>query len=263
MSQAETMQKPTKNMVSKLVFSLSIFFVIFGMINAMPGIPGLDQLAITITGNEDFIIRKFPFEYYYPFAFSLMMLIVALHHSMWRSWRDKSNLRRGFGLAMDVALVVTAITISITYLAEIESVCIIDKFTGDRARMLTESLQIEIENAELFGLPTPTTVDDPQCLNTTGPWLVLIIGLAIAVFLAYNIKVWGLPLVLVAILVATYTIGTVFVWYFYGAEDISKYLVTKIGGEPRLLSDGRPRVHDILVNNASGLLGRFMDIILN
>jgi TRAP transporter 4TM/12TM fusion protein len=263
MSQAETTQKPTKNMVSKLVFSLSIFFVIFGMINAMPGIPGLDQLAITITGNEDFIIRKFPFEYYYPFAFSLMMLIVALHHSMWRSWRDKSNLRRGFGLAMDVALVVTALTISITYLAEIESVCIIDQFTGDRARMLAESLQIEIENAELFGLPTPTTVDDPQCLNTTGPWLVLIIGLAIAVFLAYNIKVWGLPLVLVAILVATYTIGTVFVWYFYGAEDISKYLVTKISGEPRLLSDGRPRVHDILVNNASGLLGRFMDIILN
>jgi len=30
-----------------------------------------------------------------------------------------------------------------------------------------------------------------------------------------------------------------------------------------MLSDGRPRVHDVLVNNASGLLGRFMDIVLN
>jgi len=39
--------------------------------------------------------------------------------------------------------------------------------------------------------------------------------------------------------------------------------MTKLGGEPRLLSDGRPRLHDALVNNASGLLGRFMDIILN
>ncbi len=39
--------------------------------------------------------------------------------------------------------------------------------------------------------------------------------------------------------------------------------MTKIGGDPRLLSDGRPRLHDALVNNSSGLLGRFMDIILN
>jgi TRAP-type uncharacterized transport system fused permease subunit len=39
--------------------------------------------------------------------------------------------------------------------------------------------------------------------------------------------------------------------------------VTKLAGEPRMLADGRPRVHDILVNNSSGLLGRFMDIVLN
>ncbi|MXY33033.1 MAG: TRAP transporter large permease subunit [Boseongicola sp. SB0664_bin_43] len=229
----------------------------------MPGIPGLDQWAADIAGNPHFIIRKFPFEFYYPFAFALMMLIVALHHSIWRSWQGSGATRRGLGLAMDIALVVMALTISTTYLVEIDSVCVIDQLTGDRARMIAESLQIEKDNAALFGLPEPTTVDDPQCLHTTGPWLVLIIGLAIVVFLAYNVKVWGLPLVLVAILVAAYTIGTVLVWYFYGVEDINKYLVTKIGGEPRLLSDGRPRVHDILVNNASGLLGRFMDIILN
>jgi len=53
------------------------------------------------------------------------------------------------------------------------------------------------------------------------------------------------------------------VWYFHGPDDINKYLMTKLGGEPRLLSDGRPRLHDALVNNSSGLLGRFMDIILN
>ena len=39
--------------------------------------------------------------------------------------------------------------------------------------------------------------------------------------------------------------------------------MTKLGGDPRSLWDGRPRVHDILTNNASGLLGRFIDIILN
>ncbi len=263
MPEAETATKESRSIASLSVFWLSVFFVVLGMINAMPGIPGLDRLAVEISGNPEFIIRKFPFEYYYPFAFAVMMLIVALHHSIWRAWRDKGAVPRGFGLAMDVALVVMALTIAVTYLAEIESVCIIDQFTGDRARLIAESLQIEKDNAALFGLPEPTTVDDPQCLNTTGPWLVLIIGLAVVVFLAYNVKVWGLPLVLVAILVAAYTIATVLVWYFFGVEDINKYLVTKIGGEPRLLSDGRPRVHDILVNNASGLLGRFMDIILN
>ncbi len=263
MSAAESIAAPKWSIASIIVFWLSVAFVVTGMINAMPGIPGLDAWATRVAGNDSFIIRKFPFEYYYPLAFAVMMLIVALHHSIWRSWADKGSLRRGIGLAMDVALVAMALTISATYLVEIESVCIIDQLTGDRARLIAESLRIEKENAELFGLPEPTTVDDPKCLSTTGPWLVLIIGLAVVVFLTYNVKVWGLPLVIVAILVAAYTIITVLVWYFYGVEDINKYLVTKIGGEPRLLSDGRPRVHDILVNNASGLLGRFMDIILN
>lgn len=249
--------------VTRVIYWLAVLLVVLGLINAMPGIPGLDQWAADLVGNPNFIIRKFPFEYYYPFMFALMMIIVALHHSMWRAWCDKSLLRRRFGLFMDIALVTMALIISFTYLAEIEAVCIVDQVTGDRARLIAESLQIEKENAELFGLPEPTTVDDPQCLNTTGGWLVLIVGIAIVVFLAYNVKVWGLPLVMVAILVAAYTIITVLVWYFYGVEDVNKYLVTKIGGEPRLLSDGRSRVHDILVNNASGLLGRFMDIILN
>ena len=247
----------------RLTYWLAVFLVVLGMINAMPGIPGLDQLARDVTGNPNFIIRKFPFEYYYPFAFALMMLIVALHHSIWRTWHHKSVWRRRFGLFMDVALVLTAFTISISYMVEIESVCIIDQITGERARLIAESLKIEKDNAALFGLPEPTTVDDPKCQVTTGGWLVLIVGLAIAVFLSYNVKVWGLPLVLVAIIIAGYTVITVLVWYFFGTEDINKYLVTKIGGEPRLLSDGQPRVHDILVNNASGLLGRFIDIILN
>ena len=88
-------------------------------------------------------------------------------------------------------------------------------------------------------------------------------GVSMLVFLGYNIKVWGLPLVLVALVVALYTIGTVLVWYFHGPEDINTYLMTKMGGEPRTFLDGRPNVHDALVNNASGMLGRFMYVIMN
>lgn len=39
--------------------------------------------------------------------------------------------------------------------------------------------------------------------------------------------------------------------------------MTKLGGEPRTFLDGRPNVHDALVNNASGMLGRFMYVIIN
>ena len=67
----------------------------------------------------------------------------------------------------------------------------------------------------------------------------------------------------VAIAIAAYTMITVLIWYVFGADDMNKYLITKLGGEPRLLMDGRPNVEDILVNNAQGLLGRFMGILLN
>jgi hypothetical protein len=247
----------------KLVYWLTVAMVTIGLINMTPGIPGYDDLAASLTGVQGMTFRKFPFEWFYPAFFALMMLIVALKHSMWRSWAEASVWRRRFGLFMDLALVLMAATISITYFVEIEAICLIDQFTGDRARLIEESLKAERELAELLGMKAPTTIDDPKCVNNTGGWLVLIVGLAIVVFLSYNIKVWGLPLVLVAILIAAYTIITVLVWYFHGPDDINKYLMTKLAGEPRMLADGRPRVHDILVNNSSGLLGRFMDIILN
>lgn len=247
----------------KLLYVLSIAMVLIGLINSTPGIPGYDDLAERILGQDGVRFRKFPFEYFYPAFFALMMLIVALKHSLWRDWHDRSPVRRRFGLFLDVALVVMAATISLTYLIEIESVCLIDRITGERARLIEQSLAAAAAFNESLGLPAPTTVEDPQCIATTGVWLVAIVGIAVVVFLAYNVKVWGLPLVLVAILMTTYTIVTVLMWYVYGVEDMNKYFVTKLAGEPRMLIDGRPRVHDILVNNSSGLLGRFMDIVLN
>ncbi|MEM8701587.1 MAG: TRAP transporter large permease subunit, partial [Pseudomonadota bacterium] len=247
----------------QLLYVLSVAMVLIGLVNSTPGIPGYDALIAQLSGDDAAKLRKFPFEWFYPFFFALMMLIVVLKHSLWRDWRDKSVIKRRFGLYLDLALVITAFTVSLTYLIEIESVCLVDRITGDRARLIEESLAAAAAFSESLGLPAPTTVEDPQCVNTTGGWLVLIVGLAIVVFLSYNVKVWGLPLVIVAILVSAYTILTVMIWYVYGAEDINKYFVTKLAGEPRLLSDGRPRVHDVLVNNSSGLLGRFMDIVLN
>ena len=247
----------------KLLYVLSVGMVLIGLANATPGIPGYDAWAASVLGSEGAQFRRFPFEWFYPIFFALMMLIVALKHSVWRHWRDRSPAWAAFGMALDIAFVAMALTVSLTYLIEIESICLVDRITGERARLIAESMKAAAEFNATLGLPAPSTVEDPQCVNTTGGWLVLIVGLAIVVFLAYNVRVWGLPLVLVAILISAYTILTVLVWYFYGVDDINKYFVTKLAGEPRMLSDGRPRVHDILVNNSSGLLGRFMDIVLN
>ncbi len=252
-----------RSVALKLLYILSVAMVLVGLANATPGIPGYDALAARVLGIDGAQLRRFPFEWFYPVFFALMMSIVALRHSVWRQWRDRSQTWAMFGLALDVVFVAMAITISLVYLVEIEAICLIDRINGDRARLIAESMRAAAEFNALLGLPAPTTVEDPQCVNTTGGWLVLIVGLAIVVFLAYNVRVWGLPLVLVAILISAYTILTVLVWYFFGVDDINKYFVTKLAGEPRMLADGRPRVHDILVNNASGLLGRFMDIVLN
>ena len=255
-------QKTTEpDFPNRLVYFLALTFVALGILNSTPLIPGWDELWRGITGIEKLKIRTFPTEWFYPLIFSLMMLLVALQHSMWRSWKGTNKAL--FGAFMDIALVVSAVAVSITYLIEIDSVCLIDLMSGERARIMAETLKAEIEFAETMGLPKPDTVDDPKCVSTTGVWLVAIMALALIIFLGYNIKVWGFPLVAISLAIATYTIVTVLVWYFHGPDGINKYFVTKLGGEPRTFLDGVPNVHDALVNNASGFLGRFMHVIMN
>lgn len=260
---ADTENRDTRKLLfpNQAVYVLALVFVAMGVINSTPVIPGWTEMWQSLTGIETLKTRSFSTEWFYPIVFFVMMLVVALKHSMWRAWRGTSWA--WFGAFMDFALVIAAGTISLTYLVEIDSVCLIDALNGDRARIMAETLQAEIEFAETMGLPAPDTVEDPKCVNTTGVWLVAIMGAAMLIFLGYNIKVWGLPLVAVAILIALYTIGTVLVWYFHGPDDINKYLMTKLGGEPRTFLDGVPNVHDALVNNASGILGRFMHVIMN
>jgi TRAP transporter 4TM/12TM fusion protein len=246
---------------NRTVYILALVFVVMGVVNSTPLIPGWDNMWRNITGFEGLKTRSFATEWFYPITFFIMMLIVALKHSMWRDSQGK--MPKWFGAFMDIALIVSAGAISLTYLVEVDSVCLIDALNGDRAGIMAETLKAEVEFAETMGMPIPDTVEDPKCVNTTGVWLVAIVGLSMVIFLGYNIKVWGFPLVAVAIAIALYTFGTVLVWYFHGPEDIDKYLMTKLGGEPRTFLDGIPNVHDALVNNASGILGRFMNVIMN
>ena len=263
MTDQDQPQKAPGAPVERLVYWLGLLLVLLGLLNVTPAIPGWDELWRSVTGIGFFKVRRFPTEWLYPLVFAWMMLIVALKHSMWRGWVDSTPVRRRFGLFLDVALVVAAATISLSYLIELEAVCLYDMFTGDRERLVAQALKADVEYAELLGLPIPETADDPACLNTTGSLLPIILFGATVIFLAYNINVWGFPLVLVSILIATYTFGTVMNWYVFGAEDQNKYLITILSSEePRSLTSGREFVRDALINNTAGLLGRFINVVL-
>ena len=247
----------------KIAKVIAFVLVLIGMLNTIPAIPGLEQLIWDITGNNKIVFRKFSYEYFFPIIFFMMMLVVSLNHSFWREYNNRGFITKILSIFMDVSLIFMASLISISFVIEIDSICLIDQFTGERAALIAQSLQAEKDFAELMGLPEPSTVDAPTCINHLGNWIFLVMIFSLIIFLIYNVKVWGFPLVAVAILVTAYTFLTVMIWYFYGADDISKYLITKLGGEPRLLSDGRPAVREILVNNGQGLLGRFMNILIN
>ncbi|PCH98016.1 MAG: C4-dicarboxylate ABC transporter [Rhodobacteraceae bacterium] len=254
---------PQRDRFHRMATVLGFILVVIGLLNTMPAIPGLDQGLRDLTGISSLVVRKFSYEYLFPLVFVIMMTIVALENSFFRDAIEKGRRARIGGMTMDIALVVMAAAISIGYLIEIDSVCLIDQFTGKRAALIADSLLKEREFAASLGLPLPNSVDDPSCIDTLGLWIFGLIGIAIAVFLSYNVKVWGFPLVMVAIAIAGYTLISVMIWYFWGADDINKYMITKLGGEPRTLLDGRPNLQDILVNNAQGLLGRFMSILMN
>ena len=64
----------------KLVYWLALGLVLVGLVNAMPGIPGVDDLFSGFLGYKNFTIRKFPYEFFYPIAFLVMMTILSLIH---------------------------------------------------------------------------------------------------------------------------------------------------------------------------------------
>ena len=105
MSDQKAVSETQPDFGMKLAYWLTVAMVLIGLINMTPGIPGYDDLAASITGMQGATFRKFPFEWFYPGFFALMMLIVALKHSIWRSWADRTPWMRRFGLFMDVALV--------------------------------------------------------------------------------------------------------------------------------------------------------------
>ncbi len=238
----------------RVALGLALILVVAGMLNTMPEIPGLQDWARDITGRPFFRVSGFPPEYLYPPLFVLMMGIVALDASLWRAWRGTA--RAWLGKVLDIGLVGAALLGGIGFLVEIDSVCLIDQITGERARLIADAAA----RAEGVIPGMSFEAEVPACQARFGIWIIPLLFVIIAVFFAYNIRVWGAPLVIVASVVVLYTVGTALIWALGLADN--GFLVTKLGadgGDP--LAAAIQKATNVFVT-PDGFMGRFMDIIV-
>ena len=236
---------------------LALVLVTVGMLNTLPEIPGLQDWAREVTGRPFFRVSGFPSEYFYPPVFFLMMLIVALDASVYRAWRGTRPERAWLGLMMDAGLVLAAFLAAIGFLVEIDSVCLIDQITGERARLIQDAA--DRSAGVIPGMSFEAEV--PACQARIGVWILPLLFTIITLFFLYNIRVWGFPLVAVATIVVLYTVGTAIIW----ALDLSdnNFLLTKLGAYGGdALSAAVQKATNVFIT-PDGFMGRFMDIVVN
>lgn len=241
----------------RIAMLLALALVFVGMANTMPEIPGLQDWARNVTGQPFFRVSNFPPEYFYPPVFLLMMVIVALDASVYRAWKtDRPNLA-WFGLMLDVGLLLAAFLAAFGFLVEIDSICLIDQITGERARLIQDAA--ERSAGVIPGISFEAEV--PACQARFGIWILPLLFTIITLFFLYNIRIWGLPLVAVASIVVLYTVGTALIWVFDLSDN--NFLLTKLGAE-----GGDPTAAAIqkatnVFVTPDGFMGRFMDIVVN
>ncbi|MEN8833572.1 MAG: TRAP transporter fused permease subunit [Pacificibacter sp.] len=240
-----------------LALALALIYVVVGMINTMPEIPGLQNLAREITGQPYFRVANFPKEYFFPPVFLIMMVIVVLNASVYRAWKVEKPQIAWLGLLLDIGLVVAAFLGAFGYLVEIDSVCLIDQITGERARLIQDAAE---RSANVIpGMSFDAEV--PSCQARFGAWTIPLLFTIITLFFLYNVRVWGAPLVIVASVVVLYTVITTLVWVF-GLSD-NGFLLTKLGAEGGdVIAAATQKATNVFIS-PDGFMGRFMDIVVN
>jgi TRAP transporter 4TM/12TM fusion protein len=247
---------PTRGIGQKLALALALIFVVVGMINTLPEIPGLQNWAREVTGQKFLRISGFKTEYIFPPIFFVMMLIVVLDSSVYRAWSLEKPRLAWLGLLLDAGLIIAAFLGAFGYLVEIDSVCLIDQITGERARLIEEAASA---GSLIPGISFEAEV--PACQARLGVWILPLLFTIIALFFLYNVRVWGLPLVAVATVVVAYTIGTALIWMFDLSDN--NFFLTKLGadgGDP--MAAAIQKATNIFIT-PDGFMGRFMDIVIN
>lgn len=250
-------QSPSRDKGHYLALVLAFILVMVGLINTMPEIPGLQDLARDLTGRPFFRVSGFPPEFFYPPIFLVMMVIVALDASVYRALKKDRPHLAWLGLLLDAGLILAAFLAALGFLVEIDSFCLIDQITGERARLIQEAS--ERSAGLILGISFEAEV--PSCQARFGIWIIPLLFTIISLFFLYNVRVWGLPLVMVATVVVVYTVGTALLWMFDLSDN--NFLLTKLGADG---GDARAAAIQKATNvfiTPDGFMGRFMDIVVN
>lgn len=242
--------------------ALALILVAVGLLNAMPGVPGLDAAARELSGLPWLRIRGFAPEWLRPGAFALMLAVLAAERSRARAWAARGAGWRRLGGALDLALLLAALALGAAFLVESDRICLLDRLSGERARMIAAGLEAARETAALFGLPAPSAPDDPACAARLGLALAPLLAAGCAVLLVWIAMIWGLPLALTAGLALVWAAGTAALWALGPPPGAPAWLVTPLGAAPGRPEDMLPPLRAALTGEASGLMGRFLDVIL-
>ena len=248
---------PSRPVGQRIAVVLAFALVLVGMINTMPEIPGLQDWAREVTGRPFFRVSGFPPEVFFPPVFLLMMLIVALDASVYRAWKESRPHLAWLGLLMDAGLILAAFLAAFGFLVEIDSVCLIDQITGERARLIKEAA--ERSAGVIPGISFEAEV--PACQARFGIWIIPLLFTIITLFFLYNVRVWGLPLVAVASIVVLYTVGTALIWIFDLSDN--NFLLTKLGADGGDVTAAAIQKATNVFITPDGFMGRFMDIVVN
>lgn len=247
----------------QLAVAFGFILVLMGMANNLPNIPGLLESVRSIPGLADLSrINKFSPEFMFPLTFTFMMVIALLTSSFAKDWYNQAPAKYLLGVALDVLMLATILGMATIYLIEHEQVCLIDTLNGERASLMAANAARFEEYMAIFG--TPPDNDFPDCQTNFGNWILLFLVLAIGIFFVYIVKVWGLPIVAVAIIIALYTVVSSAAWYFDWTDN--KYLTTSIG----TLADGARSytaavvgARNAIILESNGILGQFLNITIN
>lgn len=247
----------------RVAILLAFILVVMGMVNNLPNIPGLLELVQAIPGLEELPrLSKYNSEFFFPLMFAFMLVIALLNASFARDWKDGPGAKYALGIGLDILMLLIILGMALVYLIEHEQVCLIDTVTGERARLMAQNVARAQEYFEIFG--TPPDEDFPDCQTNLGTWILPFLVLAVTVFFIYIVKVWGFPIVAVAIVISIYTLLSSAAWYFDWSDN--RYLTTSIGtvvDGVKTYSAGVIGARSAIILESNSILGQFLNITVN
>lgn len=249
--------------VSKIAFWFALALVAMGLANNLPNIPGLLGLVNSVPGLENLPrLSKYNSEFFFPLVFAVIMIVVMLRSSFAREWRGRGTARFILGLTIDFLMLATTLLLACVYLIEHEQVCLIDTLNGERARLMAADAARAAEYKEIFG--TEPIDDYPDCQTNIGSWILPLFVWSISVYFLYVIRVWGFPIVAVAIAFFAYTLLSSGAWYFEWFDN--RYLTTSIGTVSegvRNYSAGVVAARNAIILESNSIFGQFLNITVN